>query len=145
MKYFKRLSIYKASNVTFDANNIKAVSYAWWTFCTVINGQVVFNTYNYSSSTCKHQQKVLRLMRELGIEIDLYVSTRDSLSSPSLALDNAVKGLNQDIAELKEKLVSNRRKKALDAGRYQTIVNKLNHIKKIQVLQHGSELNLALS
>jgi hypothetical protein len=145
MKYFKMLKLFKASNVTFDANNIKAVSYNWWTFVTVINGSVVFNSYNYSPSTCKHQQKVLRLMRELDIKIDLFVSTRESLSSPTLALDNAVKGLNRDILDLKDKLASTRRKKSLDGERHQTIASKFDHIKRIQVLKYGSELNIALT
>ncbi len=75
MKYFKRLKIYKASSVAFDAENVEASSYGWWKFVSKINGFVVFNNYNYSPSTCKHQSKVRRLMADLGIKIDVVVYT----------------------------------------------------------------------
>ena len=74
MKYFKRLGLYKASNVTFDPSTCTALSYDWWVFVKRIEGKVVFNGYRYSVSTAKHQRKVRTLLRELGIRIDLEVS-----------------------------------------------------------------------
>lgn len=71
MRYMSRSGLYQASNVTFNPNNITAISYSWWTFVAVIDGKVVFNNYNYSNTTNKHQWKVRRQMRELGINIDL--------------------------------------------------------------------------
>jgi galactitol-specific phosphotransferase system IIB component len=81
MKYMKRTKIYKASNVTFNPEKIEAHSYQWWCFVKVIKGLVIFNNYSYSMSTSRHQFKVRRLMSELGIKIDLEVSTRDSLTN----------------------------------------------------------------
>lgn len=80
MKYFKRLKIYKAQNVTFNPNPLKAYSYNWWNFVSIIEGKVIFNDFNYSNSTRRHQWKVKRLMESLGIEIDQVVWTPKSLS-----------------------------------------------------------------
>lgn len=73
MKYYKRLKLYKASNVTFDPATCRAYSYDWWRFVDRVDGKVVFNNHRYSNSTAKHQSKVHGLLRELGIKIDLYV------------------------------------------------------------------------
>lgn len=80
MKYLKRSKTYSGSNVSFDPIGMKAYSYGWWCFVKRINGKIVFNNYNYSNSTCKHQHKVGQLMRELGIKVDLYVSTNYALT-----------------------------------------------------------------
>ena len=79
MKYFSRLNTYKASNVEFNPETQEATSYGWWTFFKVINGTAVFNAYNYSNSTCKHQQKVRALLSDLGIKIDLIVEAPEGL------------------------------------------------------------------
>lgn len=81
MKFFSRLGIYKASNVTFNPNTVQAYSYDWWKFVAVINGFVVFNNYRYSVSTGKHQSKVRRLMDELGLKIDVYVNIPEGLQT----------------------------------------------------------------
>lgn len=90
MKYFKRANIYKASNVTFSAAKREAHSYGWWKFVTIVNGKVIFNDYNYSPSTCKHQSKVRSLMGDLGVKIDLYVSVSRSLDDSPTNLGNIV-------------------------------------------------------
>lgn len=80
MKYYIRQDQYKASNVTFRRSpTIQAFSYGWWEFVAIKGGKVVFNTYPYSNTTRRHQLKVKRLMKELGITIDLEVSTKLSL------------------------------------------------------------------
>lgn len=71
MRYMSRSGLYQASNVTFNPKIIQAVSYSWWTFVAVIDGKTVFNNHYYSNTTNKHQWKVRRQMRELGINIDL--------------------------------------------------------------------------
>ena len=81
MKYFKRLKVYKACNVTFDPETMIADSYDWWHFVERINGKVVFNNYNYSNSTSRHQSKVRELLRELGIKVDVVVNTRMGLQA----------------------------------------------------------------
>ena len=91
MKYFPRLNLYKAANVTFDPSTVVATSYDWWCFVTVIRGRVVFNEYPYSATTRKHQAKVKALMAELGITPDIVVSTRLSLGNVN-ALEDAMQG-----------------------------------------------------
>ena len=81
MKNTKRQpSLYKASNVTFDANTITGISYGWWHFVRVIDGMTVFNWYAYSNSTAKHQRKVWSLMASLNIPVGRTVRTKKSLS-----------------------------------------------------------------
>lgn len=67
MKYFKRLGLYKASNVTFNPKTLSAHSYDWWQFVKQVDGKVIFNNYRYSQSTSKHQRKVAGVLQELGV------------------------------------------------------------------------------
>lgn len=71
LKYYKRLKVYKGSNVKFDPSKTEAHSYEWWQFVGVVDGLVVFNNYYYSSTTYRHQWAVRDLIAELGIKIDL--------------------------------------------------------------------------
>lgn len=71
MKLMKRTNMYKSPNVTFNPTTLDAYSYAWWRFVAVVDGLVIFNNYNYSSTTTRHQYKVRALLNELGIKIDL--------------------------------------------------------------------------
>lgn len=68
MKYFPRLELYKASNVTFDPKKIEAKSYGWWVFVAKIDGVVYFNNFTYSNTTTKHQSKMRGLLKELNIK-----------------------------------------------------------------------------
>lgn len=99
MKYFTRSKLYKASNVTFSPELIQATSYDWWMFVKVINGLVVFNDYNYSPTTNKHQHKVRRLMQELGIKIDLVVKSYIGLHDAGW-LESALLNYGQQIEKL---------------------------------------------
>jgi len=76
MKHFKRLNVYKASNVEFIPETCRAYSYDWWRFVDKVDGLVIFNNHRYSPSTGQHQRKVRQLLDRLGIEIDLFVDTR---------------------------------------------------------------------
>lgn len=80
----KNPTLYKAANVTFDASQIEAFSYGWWRLVKVMQGKIVFNEYRNSATTSKHQYKVKALMRELGLEVDLYVKTKASLDKQTL-------------------------------------------------------------
>lgn len=71
------------SNCYVNLNDLSAWSYNWWQFVRVVNGKVVFNNYNYSSSTNKHQSTVRSALAHLGIVIDLIVETSASLSDSS--------------------------------------------------------------
>jgi len=145
MKFSKKRNQYEASNVTFSQANCEAYSYNWWKFVTVIDGLVIFNNYNYSPSTNKHQAKVRRLMSELGIKIDLVVSTRESLDYSDKALESAIEGLKKDIAGLVEILGNNRRKRALDEERQGMIARKCNEIYQISKVLTGNSLAAALN
>lgn len=81
MKWYPRLKVYKASNVTFDPTTKCSFSYDWWMFTDVVNGKLVFNNYYYSSTTRKHQHNVKLHLASRGIKVDLFVNTRLSLSS----------------------------------------------------------------
>lgn len=96
MRYYKRLDIYKASNVTFDPSTYEAYSYGWWLFVTNIGDKVVLNNYNYSRTTNNHQQKVKRLLKALNIEIDIYIEAPQGLDR----LSEAINHYNREIVKL---------------------------------------------
>src|SRR5277367_2567847 len=81
MHWFKRLKVFKASNNYFDPSTIEAYSYDWWQYVKVIKGKLVFNNYNYSMSTNRHQSDMARLLGQLGLEIDLTVYTHAGLQT----------------------------------------------------------------
>jgi hypothetical protein len=79
LKYFKRLNVFKGSNVHFNPETMVASSYEWWKFVMPLKGMLVYNNYGYSNSTRLHQSKVWSLLKDLGIKIDIKVSTTESL------------------------------------------------------------------
>lgn len=85
MKYFKRLGLYKAANVTFNPKSLDAHSYGWWRFVALVDGLVVFNNFSYSNTTAKHQRKVSGLLNELGIKVDLTLSLPSGINSTDLS------------------------------------------------------------
>lgn len=87
----KRTNIYKANNVTFNPTTLDAFSYDWWQFVGVVEGKVIFNNYNYSPTTRKHQHKVRRLLNELGIKIDIEMPIPSGL--PKSHIQGAVFGV----------------------------------------------------
>jgi hypothetical protein len=66
MKYYKRLEVYKASNVELEPETLKSYSYGWWQVSRKIGEKVFFNYTSYSNSTAKHQSKILSTLRTLG-------------------------------------------------------------------------------
>lgn len=82
MKKLKTRNEYVGCNrkCRFYADEIKATSYGHWVFVMVVDGKVVFNNYNYSSTTSRHQSEIRWLLRELGIKVDITVNFRDSLT-----------------------------------------------------------------
>jgi hypothetical protein len=60
MKYFSKLGLYKASNVTYNPSQFEAFSYGWWQFATIEQGFKIFNNYRYSPSTGQQQGKVMK-------------------------------------------------------------------------------------
>ena len=81
MKYFPKLKLYKASNVTYNPVTYQAYSYRWWRFVDMIDGKIIFNEYKYSMSTSRHQWKVRTLLDLLGIKIDCFVKVKEGIGS----------------------------------------------------------------
>lgn len=81
MKYFKKLKLYKSSNLTLDIENGIAYSYGWYEIAKRVNGQWYVNDYSYSQSTIKHVIKIKSQLNELGIDF-LTVESPSGLQSP---------------------------------------------------------------
>ena len=103
MKFLKTKNLYKAANVEFNPETLEATSYDWWCFLKVIKGKRVFNAYNYSNTTCKHQQKVRAVLDQLNITIDLIIETPDSLNS-AVALGDSITLYETRIKKLNEEI-----------------------------------------
>ena len=88
MKWMSRKQVFGLKNVTFNPFTMVADSYDWWVFVLPIKGKIVFNNYNYSMTTCKHQGEVRQLLKSLGIKIDLEVSMHSSLSENNFKVES---------------------------------------------------------
>lgn len=55
-------------NCDFDPNTGLGHSYRWYELTKVINGKLVLNSFRYSITTAKHINKVVFLLRELGVK-----------------------------------------------------------------------------
>lgn len=91
--------MYKASNVTLNAETLEARSYDWWVFAKFINGKLVFNNYGYSNTTRRHQSKVLNLIvNKLLVKIDYFIEAPKGLQRLESAIDHyerEIKGLTE--------------------------------------------------
>jgi hypothetical protein len=81
MKYYSRLKLWKAPNLTFNPETREAYSYGWYQLLAVINGNLVLNIYNYSNTTVKHVHKLRRLLNTLGIQIDVELEASQGLQN----------------------------------------------------------------
>lgn len=68
IKYFTKLEVYKASNLSYCARTEIALSYEWYVLAKRINGQMVLNNYYYSPTTNRHYHKIRYLFDALGID-----------------------------------------------------------------------------
>jgi hypothetical protein len=95
MKYFKKLKKYKGSNVELTIEpNLKAYSYGWWLFLVRYKGLVIFNNYNYSPTTIRHQYKTQNVLDDLKIKIDI------TLNHTDLSLDNVEEAIRSEIENI---------------------------------------------
>jgi len=99
MRFTKKTKTYHASNVSFNTKSLVAVSYDWWIFVKPINGKVIFNNYNYSRTTQRHQSKVRWLLDDMGIQYEV-VQMHNSLSN--LSHDNFIQAFNEYDKKLEE-------------------------------------------
>jgi hypothetical protein len=120
MKFIKTKNTYKASNLELNLNTMTAVSYNWWTFLKVIDGQLVFNSYAYSPSTQRQQSKVLRVLAERGIKLDFVIESRKSLTDSSL-FDDAKELIDFDIKDLQDAINKKGSQKAKNEERAKNI------------------------
>jgi hypothetical protein len=130
MKFMKRSNTWKASNVTLDMSNLTAYSYNWWLFLKKINGYVVFNDYQYSTTTARHQFKIRRKLSEIGIAIDYTIKSPMGLNN----LSSAVNYYEIEKELLLEKINSSRTRKAKNQERRQQISSINEKLKIIERL-----------
>ena len=129
MKYFKRLKVYKAINVTFNPETQEAYSYGWWRFTARIKGKLVFNDYRYSPTTGNHQSKIRRLMEdELSLKIDYFIEIPGGLQ----CLSTGINHYQSRIDELELTINKPRSHKAKNNERRIEIGE---HLKKIKLIK----------
>lgn len=102
MQYRPRLKIYKSGTGknTFNPETFEGHSYGWWKYVAKVKGVVVFNDYNYSSTTNKHQCEMRSLLKQLGIKIGAVVYQSASLDH-GISLDHDYKVLAVSEVRLK--------------------------------------------
>lgn len=127
----KRTGIYKASNVTFDPNTMTAQSYAWWDFVKVINGKLVFNDYNYSPTTNRHQRKVRALLRELNVIPNMTIEAPDGLQHD---LTSSIQYYRNKIQKIIDDMIKPRARKAKNAERAELAERYKEKIRQIEEL-----------
>ena len=134
LKYYPRLNMYKAANVTYNPSTGTATSYDWWHFVIVIKGKVVFNRHAYSVTTTRHQSKVRNVLNDLGIKIDLEIDSRKSLSD-CYVFDDAIAKLNVEIQLLKAEINKPLSREKTNLERARRIKLKVAEIKQIRQFQ----------
>lgn len=130
MKYYKRLKVYKSSNCFFDPNAIYATSYNWWSFVEIVAGKTVFNDYRYSITTTGHQRKVMRLMKELKMKIDVMIECPKGLDD----LNSAITWYEHKIKDLQTLIDRPKSQKAKNKQRIQMINHYMEKIASVKTL-----------
>jgi len=110
MKHLKGTNTYKASNVSYNPETMKAYSYDWWQFTANINGHIVFNSYKYSPSTQRHQSNVLSLMERLGHSPSIIIDVPSGLQVHNWKL-SAISHYNDKIQSIVAAMVKGRKAK----------------------------------
>lgn len=131
MRFVKRDKSFKSSNCEFNYEATQAYSYGWWRFVDVINGKIVFNSYNYSPSTCKHQSKVRRLLSDLGLKVDYNIEAPKGLQD----LESAIKHYEIMIKKLIGEIQNPRSRKATNERRASQIESYKKTIEVIKELK----------
>ena len=131
----KRSGVFKAANFYFDPTEVFATSYNWWVFIKKIKGKVIFNDYNYSNSTAKHQSKARSLLYKLGIKPALVISAPKGLQDLEAAI-TWYEALNRELLFDMERPRSH---KAKNKERAKQIKENLKTIKAIKELMKGGK------
>lgn len=133
MKRLKTKPIWKASNVWLDTSQMIAKSYDWWIFVKSFNGRIVFNNYNYSNSTIKHQAKVSKVLDFLNLKISHYIEAPNGLQD----LTGAISYYNRLIEGLKAEMNRPRTHKKKNIEREAQIEYYRTKITEVELLQKG--------
>jgi curved DNA-binding protein CbpA len=125
-RYLKTTNTIKSSNFSMNLTTLDAYSYDWWMFCTKLNGKIIINQTMYSSSTLKHQSKVMQV---LDYKYDLKLNyTMKSLVNLYLAFSDEVDGSKRAIEILISDIKKPRSHKAKNKERKESIGNLISHI-----------------
>lgn len=133
LKFYPRLGLFKANNVSFDPIECVAVSYNWWLFVKRFGKVVVFNDFSYSVTTSRHQNRVSTLMRQLGIEATLSIEAPGGLQD----LDSAIRLYKNRIQELQQAIDKRFSRKAKNKERRALISDLKKKIKVVERLNRG--------
>jgi len=132
LKFYRRLNLYKASNLVYNPVTKIALSYNWYQIYKVINGIRCLNTYNYSATTVKH---ISKMRRHFGYDPNIF-----EFEAPRglQDLDRAIE-YYRTLIKIKQAEINNPRShKRLLSERVGKIVDYLNIISKIERLIDGS-------
>jgi hypothetical protein len=130
MKHFKRLRVYKTGpNLVIKDDFSIGHSYEWYEILKTINGQVVLNDYNYSSTTIKHKYKVRSLLIEKSVEF-ITIKAPNGLQN----LDSAIRHYTQEIGILTKQINKPRSRLSTNLERQKMISYYQDKIKLIQSL-----------
>jgi hypothetical protein len=141
LRYYKKLGLFKASNVAFYPTTLEATSYDWWVFVKRIGGKIVFNSFRYSPTTNKHQSKVRSLLEQLGINIDFEISAPKGLQNLQSAIDHYEYSINA----LQQEIANPRSRKGKNILREQQIRDMQKQIEIVKRLQEMEELDARLA
>lgn len=95
MNYKPRLKVYKCKSGknVFNPETFEATSYDWWVYVKKIKNTIVFNDYNYSVTTTKHQWEMKSLLKELYGKLNIVYTIQCESLSEGLYLDTYQKRL----------------------------------------------------
>jgi hypothetical protein len=125
---------------TFDLEKVKAQSYKWWQFVDKIDDKVIFNWYNYSRTTRKHQWNTSSLMKQLGVKVDYKVKCRLGLQT-SEGYMSAIEDYKYEIKTIQALIVKPKSHKAKNIKRLQdikVIKDDIKLLKRLYKMKRGS-------
>lgn len=130
MKYYSRLNMYKASNLTFDPATGEGRSYEWYSIARNFDGVLVLNTYAYSNTTARHVSKLRGLFHSLGLvysEIEAPLGLQNLEAAKKLVISR-IQNLTAEINKPRSRPEKNEERFAAIAG----LKEKLALIKRLE-------------
>lgn len=124
----------------FFADKCEAYSYGHWCFVKKINGKIIFNDYDYSVTTSRHQWAIKNLLKHLGIKIDTYVYMRESLDEYSFKYNSLKCYYSSAIQKIVQNNTKRVRKSTIEVNKA-AIVNIKEKIKELKKL--GAEFTFS--